>query len=128
MGKKSIARSEGEPDGRCSYLVLIVSNQGAIGLKSDSKSLKSDQKRLADFKTKVAYVLDQLALPVSIYAATTRDHYRKPRTGMWKELVEDCDLDAQGGPDLKSSIFVGDAAGRLARDVKTKADHASSDR
>jgi bifunctional polynucleotide phosphatase/kinase len=38
------------------FLVAIISNQGGISLKPDPKTVKSDQKRLADFKTKVTAV------------------------------------------------------------------------
>lgn len=57
-------------------------------------------------------MLRQLNLPISIYAATDHDIYRKPRTGMWKEMIEDLDLDTGEGVDLQKSFFVGDAAGR----------------
>jgi hypothetical protein len=63
----------------------------------------------------------QLDIPLSIYAATQADEYRKPRTGMWKELMDDYDLDLDERLDLKGSFFVGDAAGRPA-------DHSCSDR
>ncbi|KAF2704765.1 PNK3P-domain-containing protein [Pleomassaria siparia CBS 279.74] len=96
------------------YLVAIVSNQGGISLKSDPKTVKSDQKRLADFKTKVSAVLQQLDLPISVYAATGRDAYRKPRTGMWSEFLEDYNLEAADAVDLEKSFFVGDAGGREA--------------
>ena len=109
------------------YRVTILSNQGGIRLKSDAKGPKSDQKRLSDFKTKVGYVLAQLDIPISIYAATGKDKYRKPRPGMWEELLDDYELKDQDSPDLQASIFVGDAGGRLARQ-KLKADHSSSDR
>lgn len=46
---------------------------------------------------------------------------------MWKELLEDLDLDEDEGPDLKCSFFVGDAGGRSAM-ANAKADHACSDR
>ncbi|MCJ1249949.1 hypothetical protein MMC30_007175 [Trapelia coarctata] len=109
------------------FLVVVISNQGGISLKSDPKTVKSDQRRLSQFKSKVNSVFVQLDFPISLYAATARDQYRKPRTGMWKELVEDFDLDVDGGLDLQQSIFVGDAGGRSARGA-TKADHSSSDR
>lgn len=109
------------------FLVVVISNQGGISLKSDPKTVKSDQRRLSQFKAKVSSVFAQLDFAISIYAATTRDQYRKPRTGVWKELVEDFDLDAEGGLDLQQSIFVGDAGGRSASGG-TKADHSSSDR
>jgi bifunctional polynucleotide phosphatase/kinase len=110
-----------------SYLVAIVSNQGGISLKPDPKTIKSDQKRLADFKAKVSAVLNQLDIPISVYAATARDQYRKPRTGMWHEILDDYDLDGADAVDLENSLFVGDAGGReaLAGGVK---DHSCVDR
>ena len=106
---------------------MVVSNQGGLSLIGDPKTIKADQTRLSQFKAKAESVFNNLDIPIVIYAATTRDQYRKPRTGMWKELIEDHDLDTDGGPDLAVSIFVGDAGGRLARG-KMKPDHSSSDR
>ena len=104
-----------------------MSNQGGISLRSDSKTLKSDQKRLGVFKEKVGHVLRQLDMPVCMLAATARDEYRKPRVGMWKELLDELDLDEGDGPDLAGSFFIGDAAGRIATKGR-KADHSNSDR
>lgn len=86
-----------------------------MSLKTDSKTVKKDQKNLATYKGKVAASLNQLNLPISIYAATSRDKYRKPRNGMWEEMLEDYDL-SNASLDLEGSFFVGDAAGRLATD------------
>ncbi|KAH7094628.1 polynucleotide kinase 3 phosphatase-domain-containing protein [Paraphoma chrysanthemicola] len=107
------------------YLVAIVSNQGGISLKSDPKTVKSDQKRLSDFKQKVSVVLSQLDIPCSVYAATSRDQYRKPRTAMWDELLDEYDLDDV--VDLNNSFFVGDAGGREAIPGGVK-DHSCVDR
>lgn len=96
-------------------------------MKSDPKTVKSDQKRLADFKTKVSAVLNQIDIPISVYAATSRDQYRKPRTGMWSELLDDYDLDAASSVDLENSFFVGDAGGREAISGGVK-DHSCVDR
>ncbi|KAF2035544.1 DNA kinase/phosphatase Pnk1 [Setomelanomma holmii] len=109
------------------YLVAIVSNQGGISLKSDPKTVKSDQKRLADFKQKVSAVLNQLDIHISVFAATTRDQYRKPRTGMWDELWDEYDLDSVSSIDLENSFFVGDAGGREALLGGVK-DHSCCDR
>jgi bifunctional polynucleotide phosphatase/kinase len=108
-----------------------VSNQAAISLAQNSKSLKNDMKSLSNFKTKTATVLGQLDLPISIYAATERDKFRKPRTAMWSELLEDNNLLAADAVDLENCIFVGDAAGRIDRakgGVKMKKDHSCGDR
>lgn len=110
------------------YLLAVVSNQGGISLKSDPKTVKSDQKRLADFKGKVSTVVSQLDLPVTVYAATGRDEYRKPRVGMWRELLEDHDLDIMETVDLGNSFFVGDAGGREAVAGITVKDHSCVDR
>ncbi|KAI9680481.1 MAG: hypothetical protein M1817_003921 [Caeruleum heppii] len=84
-------------------------------------------KRLATFKTKVTSVLEQMAIPLNVYAATAHDVYRKPRTGMWQEMLEEYDLGAKNAVDLEGSFFVGDAGGRSADDGAGK-DHACSDR
>lgn len=109
-----------------SYLVAVVSNQAGINL-NDPKGFKSEMKRLADFKSKVSAVLTQLDLPISVYAATGKDQYRKPRTGMWHELLEDNDLESADAVDLENSFFVGDAGGREAVPGVPK-DHSCVDR
>lgn len=96
-------------------------------MKDDPKSIKGDQKLLSNFKAKVNSVFNQLDIPIVLLAASARDRYRKPRTGMWTELIEDFDLDIGDGPDLKASFFVGDAGGRAARGA-IKADYSCSDR
>lgn len=65
------------------------------------------------FKQKCNAILARLDLPLVLYAATSRDIFRKPRTGMWKEMCEDSGL-AQNEIDLGGSVFVGDAGGRTA--------------
>ena len=110
-----------------SFLIVVLSNQGGISLKSDPKTVKSDQKRLSVFKAKATSVFAQLAIPISIYAATTRDIYRKPRPRMWDVMLDDHDLDVGEGPNLVHSVFVGDAGGRAKR-IGFKEDHSSSDR
>ncbi|KAL3962455.1 hypothetical protein ACCO45_003978 [Purpureocillium lilacinum] len=98
------------------YQVVILSNQAGLTLQFEPgfKGPKaSAQKRVSDFKQKCSAILNSLNLPTSVYAATGRDIYRKPRTGMWKEVCEDYDI-PEGEVDLKNSFFVGDAGGRIA--------------
>ncbi|KAI4245026.1 MAG: hypothetical protein LQ352_006642 [Teloschistes flavicans] len=109
------------------YSIAILSNQGSIGLRNDPKTVKSDQRSLSNFKTKATAVFNQLDIPITLLAASARDQYRKPRTGMWKELLEELDVDVGEGADLQNSFFVGDAGGRAARSG-VKADHSCSDR
>lgn len=89
-----------------------MSNQGAISLQKPNKVGHGDSKSLTIFKEKVAAILRQLDLPMSVYAAVQRDENRKPRPGMWNEFLDDYDLDVDDGVDLPNSMFVGDAAGR----------------
>ncbi|KAK4693241.1 bifunctional polynucleotide phosphatase/kinase, partial [Lecanoromycetidae sp. Uapishka_2] len=109
------------------YAIVILTNQGSVSLRNDPKTVKADQKSLTAFKTKVTAVFSHFDFPIALLAATARDRYRKPRTGMWDEFFEDLDLDVGDGPDLESSIFVGDAGGRAARN-EMKADHSCCDR
>ncbi|KAL7813583.1 PNK3P domain-containing protein [Trichoderma aethiopicum] len=98
------------------YHVAILSNQAGLKLHFDAKykgPKAAVQKRVADFKQKCNAVLTALDLPIALYAATEKDIYRKPRTGMWKELCEDLEI-PEGEVDLKGSFFVGDAGGRVA--------------
>ncbi|KAI8634465.1 DNA kinase/phosphatase Pnk1 [Xylariaceae sp. FL1651] len=99
------------------YRIVIISNQAGLTLHSDPNSkapIGAIKAKVSNFKQKCSAVLAQLDLPISIYAATERDIYRKPRTGMWKELCADYDIPEQE-VDLENSIFVGDAGGRTAQ-------------
>ena len=106
----------------------MLTNQGSISLKDNPKTLKSDQRSLAAFKSKITAVFNHFDFPVLLLAACAQDGYRKPRTGMWDEVLEELDLNEGGGADMQASFFVGDAGGRAARNGGAKADHACSDR
>lgn len=97
-------------------------------MNSASKTVNSDKKRLADFKQRVKNVFIQLDLPIVLYAATDKDKFRKPRTGMWHKLLEAQGLTGEGDVDLESCYFVGDAGGRTASARGIKADFSCSDR
>lgn len=96
-------------------------------MKPDPKLPKAHHSKLSVFKTKAATVFSQLDLPISIYAATEKDIFRKPRMGMWKELLQDYDIRLPGDLDLGNSLMVGDAGGRTAGGGKQK-DFSCSDR
>lgn len=103
------------------YQVIVLSNQKKISLQTELKGGRSESKSLTTFKEKALAVMRQLDIPLSIYAATQYDGYRKPRSGMWKEFIDEYDLDVGDRLDLQESFFVGDAAGRLG-------DHSCVDR
>ncbi|KAF2418763.1 putative DNA 3'-phosphatase Tpp1 [Tothia fuscella] len=108
------------------YTLAILSNQAAISLKNT----KGDMKSLSNFKNKATIVFSRLDLPISIYAATEKDRFRKPRLGMWQVLLGDLGLGIED-VDLEGSIFVGDAAGRgesVRNGVKFGKDHSCCDR
>ncbi|KAL1968857.1 hypothetical protein VTN77DRAFT_1218 [Rasamsonia byssochlamydoides] len=94
------------------YQVVVLSNQKRVSLQNGLKGGRSESKSLSNFKQKALAVMRQLDVPMSIYAATQYDEYRKPRMGMWNEFLDDYDLDIEEGVDLQGSFFVGDAAGR----------------
>lgn len=97
------------------YQVVIFTNQGGLVLHPDpkSKAPKTTKNRVPAFKQKCNAVLSRLDIPTTLYAATGKDIYRKPRTGMWSEMQDDYDL-TESDIDLENSVFVGDAGGRAA--------------
>ena len=110
------------------YSIVIISNQAAVSLRSDSKTPKHGMKSLSNLKGKVCAVLKALDLPICVYAATEKDLYRKPRTGMWEQVLKDYGVGAES-VDLEASLFVGDAGGRAEDKTKgRKKDHSCSDR
>lgn len=95
-----------------------------------AKTPKSAKNRVPAFKQKCNAVLDQLNIPITLYAATGKDIYRKPRPGMFSEMKDDYGL-SDSDIDRENSVFVGDAGGRIvdekAAGAATK-DFSCSDR
>ena len=113
------------------YDVVVFTNQGGLTLHFPPKSNapKAAKERVSQFKQKCSVILSRLDIPITLYAATGKDIYRKPRPGMWNELKDDYDLTDED-IDHENSIFVGDAGGRMAvaSDVATRKDFSCSDR
>lgn len=110
------------------YRVVIFSNQAGINLRPDPKSkAPKTPKRLPAWKQKLTAILEKLDFPTSVYAATAKDIFRKPRSGMWKELCEDYDL-VEHDIDKEASFFIGDAGGRVAERAGQVKDFSCSDR
>ncbi|PKS12283.1 hypothetical protein jhhlp_001583 [Lomentospora prolificans] len=119
-----------------SYRVVIISNQGGLQLHYDPKSKAPKARsttRVTAFKQKCSAVLSHLDIPTTVYAATGRDIFRKPRTGIWAEICEDYDLNPKD-IDIENSFYVGDAGGRIAeiggsnQGLVTAKDFSCSDR
>ncbi|KAL2270641.1 hypothetical protein VTJ83DRAFT_12 [Remersonia thermophila] len=104
------------------YRVVIFTNQGGLTLHSDpkSKTPKSAKSRVPVFKQKCGAILGQLGIPITLYAATGSDIYRKPRPGMWTAMKIDYGL-VESDIDREHSLFVGDAGGRTAKLKGSKA-------
>lgn len=109
------------------FAIAILTNQKGISLKDNAKVLQKDSTSLKNFKDQLTFFLRQLSFPVFLCAATESDEYRKPRTGMWKELTKMLGASSDDEVDIKSSFYIGDAAGREKTDKRQK-DHATSDR
>jgi bifunctional polynucleotide phosphatase/kinase len=95
----------------------VISNQAGLTLHPDPKNkapVASLKSKVSNFKQKCGAILNHLNIPITIYAATAHDIFRKPRSGMWREICEDNDLQ-DGDIDLANSFFVGDAGGRIAQ-------------
>lgn len=106
---------------------MIFTNQAGLSIDADPKKATQDKEKLANWKTKVNAILTVIDLPVSLYAATQHDIYRKPRTGMWHQFLSDYNLTVND-IDLAASFFVGDAGGRTTGARNLKRDFSCSDR
>lgn len=116
--------------GKEKYIMVIFTNQASIsvteGTTSTSKSYKNFTIKLTEIRAALEKKLKNA--PVFVFAAPGRPgktqvsrsseeehlHARKPRTGMWEELVlyiQDT-LGDDYSIDMEKSFYVGDAAGR----------------
>ncbi|KAK0921091.1 DNA kinase/phosphatase Pnk1 [Friedmanniomyces endolithicus] len=111
------------------YAIIIVSNQAAVSLRTDAKSPKDGMRSVNNLRGKVMAVMNTLDLPITMYAATEHDLFRKPRTGMWEQMLKDYGLTDHGDIDHEKCFFVGDAAGREAdKSAGLRKDHSCCDR
>eukprot|EP00898_Chlorokybus_atmophyticus_P006386 jgi/Chlat1/6749/Chrsp50S00502 len=97
------------------YKLVIFSNEANIDRWKNSRQKAVDSKvgRLQNF-------MNSIDVPMQAFVAcgASGDPFRKPETGMWEYFARHGNGDV--APDLKSSFFVGDAAGRPQ-------DHGDSD-
>lgn len=97
------------------YLIVIFTNQAGVSNGRINESF---------IRARLDGILAALKVEVGVFVATGRGNFRKPATGMWDILVQ-----MIGGLeriDLKHSFYVGDAAGRPARQGHS-ADFSDSD-
>lgn len=65
------------------YKIVVFTNQNGLG-KSVQTSAKTKE-----FQLKVEKVVEELKIPVQVFAATQQDIFRKPAPGMWNVLVKE---------------------------------------
>jgi bifunctional polynucleotide phosphatase/kinase len=95
--------------------VVIFTNQGGVATNRIDESF---------IQTRMEGIASELGIPVAIYAATARNHFRKPSVGMWLSCLDDLKPDSV---DMERSVYVGDAAGRPAGPGRAR-DFSDSDR
>lgn len=83
------------------FKIVLLSNQLGISRGKPTKE---------EFKQKVEAIALKLGVPFLLMAASAKDKFRKPCTGMWDHLrkVHNGNVEV----DVTSSFYVGDAAGR----------------
>lgn len=101
------------------FKIVIFTNQ---------KGISKGKTSVPEFKQKVKSIIKRIGIPIQVLVSTGSGRYRKPNTGMWDYFIS---RGNQGVPvDLKSCIYVGDAAGRPESKVpiKRKKDFSCADR
>lgn len=103
-----------------------------IAIITNQDQSNANTKRLQTWKIKIANIARVIDCPMVIFAAISKDGFRKPGRLMWDHGVvqsyveaggnaEDIDVDSSIPLAEQISFFVGDAAGRVG-------DHADTDR
>ncbi|EYC42957.1 hypothetical protein Y032_0509g2721 [Ancylostoma ceylanicum] len=98
------------------YKIVIFTNQKGIQVGKVDKN---------GFKRKMEAIIAKLGVPAQAFVAIGEGQYRKPCTGMWKELEE---ANGNVSIDISKSLYVGDAAGRHKTKIRPKKDHSCADR
>ena len=96
------------------FRIIITSNQKGISLGHTTSE---------ELSRKVEQFSSELGIELSCLMATQDDIFRKPLTGMWQYI--NTSLNKGVKIDLDSSMYIGDAAGRVSGKHK---DHSDCDR
>lgn len=97
------------------YKIAIMTNQGGV---------EKGHTTVPKIQGKIEKIVEFIGVPIQVFIAPWSNQYRKPGIGMWKYLVKNMNGGIQ--PDMKNSIYCGDAAGR-AKTKTRPADHDSTD-
>ncbi|EGG24188.1 SAP DNA-binding domain-containing protein [Cavenderia fasciculata] len=108
---------------RLGYQIVIVTNQGGIGIHG-----RHDHTKFSQVSGKIQDLFRFWNMPcIAIMACDVDGLWRKPSKLMWNFLVEEC-TDGSVSINSKDCIYVGDAAGRPDNwKSGKKKDFASSD-
>ena len=83
------------------YKIVIFTNQAGIEKKKTKQT---------DIQTKLLDIMDKIGVPFQAFISTGENIYRKPCTGQWDFMVQNCNDGIV--VDMNASYFVGDGAGR----------------
>lgn len=83
------------------YRVVFFTNQAGI------EKLKVTPEV---FMKKTEDIIKEIGVPIYCFACTGTNHFRKPSTMMWENLVEHSNKGVK--PNMSKCLYVGDAAGR----------------
>ncbi|SGY46374.1 BQ5605_C001g00423 [Microbotryum silenes-dioicae] len=98
------------------YTIVFFSNQAGLAKSQYSFRLKPPMMAQRGLEN----------VPFHVFAAIDYSMYRKPATGMWDYFVQYCNEGVE--VDLTQSFYVGDSAGRPAREQRPRADATDIDR
>ncbi|XP_054153915.1 uncharacterized protein F21D5.5-like [Oppia nitens] len=91
---------------------------------SNQLGLSQGRVKLEDIQQRFESALTAIGCPCLVMIGAFDDIYRKPRPGLWQLLANDLNNDML--IDMKTSFFVGDAAGRK-KQLNGKSDHSAAD-
>jgi bifunctional polynucleotide phosphatase/kinase len=83
------------------YCIIFISNQSGI---------KDNNEKLTEWTSKIDNVVEQLNIPVCVFASIEKDMFRKPLPTLWYFIKQQIELNNQKINPV--SFFCGDAAGR----------------
>lgn len=98
------------------YSIIFISNQAGLKTGED----------ISGWTTKIDNVQQLLNIPISVYASTGKDMYRKPLPTFWN-IISDSYKGSKVKLDKKNSYYCGDAAGRAGDAAGRAGDHSDTD-
>ncbi|CAG2104944.1 unnamed protein product, partial [Medioppia subpectinata] len=101
----------------------LIENGFRFVVISNQLPISQGRFKLEDIQHRFESALTAIGVPCLVMIAAFDDIYRKPRPGLWQLLADEF---SDKPLDLKTSFYVGDAAGRK-KQLNGKSDHSSVD-